>query len=114
MNCLSASGNAVSEAGDFCLATADKVLLNQPNGAGRRTHEGHRRSCCTERIVLHERMWRYRERLPRSCVDGFSGLASERGLLIHQKIDQKDLWPWNFRIAVEVMTEPGRRYALGI
>jgi hypothetical protein len=37
MDCLLTSGNSVS---DFCLTTADSVLLDQPNGAGRRAHEG--------------------------------------------------------------------------
>ena len=40
MDCLSAGGHVVSDAGDFRIATAGPVLFDQPNGAGRRAHEG--------------------------------------------------------------------------
>jgi hypothetical protein len=77
MDCLSARGNSVSDAGDFCLATADSVLLDQPNGAGRRAHEG---PAANDRDALSA-CERYRELLPRSFVDGFSGFAIEPGFL---------------------------------
>jgi hypothetical protein len=71
MDCLSASGNAVSDTGDFCLATADSVLLNQPNGAGRRAYEG---PASDDRAAL-SRCETYRDLLPRLFVDRILGVT---------------------------------------
>jgi hypothetical protein len=69
MDCLSASGNAVSCADDFCLAMADSRLLKQPNGVARglephlrRDEEGfpgafdaHRDLMCQTAAEVHSR-----------------------------------------------------------
>jgi len=73
MDCLSASGNAASDAGDFCLATAGSVLLNQPNGAGRRAHEGQ----ASDDLPALSRCDPYRDLLPRSFVDRILGVTKK-------------------------------------
>jgi len=69
MDCLSASGNAISDASDLSRAGMDVVLLNQPNGAGRRAHEG---PASNYRAALSA----CSELLPRSFVDGLCSVLS--------------------------------------
>ena len=73
MDCLSESGNAISDAGDFSPGGVDAVLLNQPNGAGRRAHEGQ----ASDDLPALSRCDPYRDLLPRSFVDRILGVTKK-------------------------------------
>ena len=81
MDCLSASGNAISDASDLSRARANPVLLSQPNGAGRRAHE---RPATDDRPALNA-CERHGEPLPCSFLDGFVDFANEPGLIVDRK-----------------------------